>query len=90
MAPAPGIIDGLRAQYVLADRAYDADNLFDKILDQGGEVVIPPRRHRRFQHAYDKARTGCMNTLRRFRRPVRTFACAKYRRSHPWTGTRAP
>ena len=43
------------AEHVLADRAYDADNLFDKILDQRGDVVIPPRRHRRFQHAYDMA-----------------------------------
>ena len=55
MAPARDLIEGLPAEYVLADRAYDANNLFDKILDQGGEVVVPPRRHRRFQHAYDKA-----------------------------------
>ena len=66
MAPAPGIIDGLRAQYGLADRAYDADNLFDKILDQGGEGVIPPRRHRRFQHAYDKAIYKERNRVERF------------------------
>lgn len=24
------------------------------ILDQGGEPVIPPRRHRKYQHAYDR------------------------------------
>ena len=66
MAPARDLIEGLPAQHVLADRAYDADNLFDKILDQGGEVVIPPRRHRRFQHAYDKALYKERNRVERF------------------------
>jgi transposase len=66
MAPARDLIDRLPAQYVLADRAYDADNLFDKILDQGGEVVIPPRRHRRFQHAHDKAIYKERNRIERF------------------------
>ncbi len=54
MAPACGLIEGLRADQVLADRAYDADSLHDLILEQGGEPVIPPRRHRRHQHRYDK------------------------------------
>jgi len=54
MAPACGLIEGLRADQVLADRAYDADSLHDLILEQGGEPVIPPRRHRRYQHRYDK------------------------------------
>ena len=39
---------------MLADRAYDADSLHDTILDQGGEPVIPPRRHRKDQHGYDR------------------------------------
>jgi len=54
MAPACGLIRGLPAEQVLADRAYDADSLHDLILDQGGEPVIPPRRHRKYQHPYDK------------------------------------
>jgi transposase len=66
MAPAPDLIDGLSAAHVLADRAYDADNLFDKVLDQGAEVVVPPRRHRRFQHAYDKAIYKERNRVERF------------------------
>ena len=53
MAPACDLISGLYAEKVLADRAYDADKLHDLILDQGGEPVIPPRRHRKFQHNYD-------------------------------------
>ena len=54
MAPACGLIEGLSADYVIADRAYDADRLHDLILEQGGEPVIPPRRHRKFQHSYDR------------------------------------
>ena len=53
MAPACGLINGLNAEQVIADRAYDADRLYDLILEQGGEPVIPPRRHRKYQHAYD-------------------------------------
>ncbi len=53
MAPACDLIDGLNAEQVIADRAYDADRLYDLILEQNGEPVIPPRRHRKHQHAYD-------------------------------------
>lgn len=55
MAPACAMIEGLPADYVIADRAYDADRLHDLILDQGGEPVIPPRRYRRHQHRYNRA-----------------------------------
>ena len=54
MAPARDLIRGLPAQQVLADRAYDADALHDLIFEQGGIPVIPPRRHRRHQHDYDR------------------------------------
>lgn len=53
MAPACDLIDGIATGQVLADRAYDADRLHDLILDQGGEPIIPPRRHRKYQHSYD-------------------------------------
>ena len=54
MAPACDLVRGLPAGQVLADRAYDADRLHDLILDQGGQPVIPPRRHRKHQHRYDR------------------------------------
>lgn len=53
MAPACDLVAGLASGKVLADKAYDADRLHDLILDEGGEPVIPPRRHRRYQHHYD-------------------------------------
>ncbi len=48
-------VRGLPAGQVIADRAYDADALHDLALEQGSEPVIPPRRHRRHQHRYDRA-----------------------------------
>jgi transposase len=54
MAPACDLIRGIPAAKVLADRAYDADSLHDLIYRQGGEPVISPRRHRKYQHRYDR------------------------------------
>jgi transposase len=54
MAPACDLIDGLEAGQVLADKAYDANSLCEKIEAQGGAVVIPPRRHRKHQREYDR------------------------------------
>ena len=42
MAAACGLVQGLSAGQVIADRAYDAHQLHDVILDQGGKPVIPP------------------------------------------------
>lgn len=53
MAPACGLITGLRAEQVIADRAYDADSLCELICAQGGKPVIPPRRHRKVARPYD-------------------------------------
>ncbi len=54
MACALDLIDGLDAEQVLADKAYDADSLCAKIEEQGGAVVIPPRRHRKNPRDYDR------------------------------------
>ena len=54
MAPACRLVAGLARGQVLADRVYDADSLHEVILGEGGKPVIPPRRHRRYQHRYDR------------------------------------
>jgi transposase len=54
MAPAKELIDGLEAGQVLADKAYDANSLCEKIEAQGATVVIPPRRHRKQPREYDR------------------------------------
>ena len=53
MAPACDLVRGLPAGMLIADRAYDADSLHELVMEQGGEPVIPPRRHRNYQ-AYDR------------------------------------
>jgi transposase len=64
MAPACDLIRGLPAGQVLADRAYDADSLHDLIYEQGGEPVIPPRRHRKYRHRYDKLPANFMGFIK--------------------------
>ena len=66
MAAACGLVQGLSAGQVIADRAYDAHQLHDVILDQGGKPVIPPRRHRRYQHTYDKSLIGTAGASKAF------------------------
>jgi transposase len=39
MAPACDLVDGVAAQNVIADKAYDAARLFEKVIDQGGDPV---------------------------------------------------
>ena len=66
MAPACDLIEGVRAHNVLADKAYDANKLYSKIIEQGGDPVIPPKRNRKRQHAYDKAFYKERNRVERF------------------------
>jgi transposase len=60
------LIEGLAAENVIADKAYDGDAIYQEIIDQGGAPVIPPRRHRRRQHSYDKALYKERNHVERF------------------------
>ena len=66
MAPACDLIAGLAAEYAIADKAYDADRLYQKAINQGGDPVVPPRRHRKRQHGYDKALYKERNRVERF------------------------
>ena len=66
MAKALDLIDGIKPDAVLADRAYDADRLVDAILDAGVEPVIPPRRYRKHQHTHNKALCKDGNVIEQF------------------------
>jgi transposase len=52
--PASGLITGLSASHVLADRAYDADAFIALAQTQGSQVVIPPKVNRREKRYYDR------------------------------------
>ena len=47
--------DSFCAQYLLADRGYDTDEMLDQALERGMTPVIPPRKDRKAQRKYDKA-----------------------------------
>ena len=51
---AEALIDGLFADYLMADKAYDTNALLRLLDDRGIEPVIPPRRHRRDQRDFDR------------------------------------
>ena len=48
------LIEGIDADYLLADRGYDANAIIEAAKAAGMEPVIPPKRNRRFQRAYDR------------------------------------
>ena len=73
MVPASDLIDGFAAEYVLADKAYDANRLYDKIINQGGDPVIPPRRNRKRLHAYDTVLYKERNRVERFFSRIKHF-----------------
>jgi transposase len=48
------LIEGIDADYLLADRAYDTDAIINMATMQGMELVIPPKKNRKEQRYYDK------------------------------------
>ena len=50
----PWLIEGFRADFALADRAYDADACLEAVAACGAEAVIPPKRNRIERRPYDE------------------------------------
>ena len=48
------LIDGITADYLLADKGDDSEEIVKPAEDQGMIAVIPPRKNRTSQRAYDK------------------------------------
>ena len=49
------LIDGLDAECLLTDKAYDTNEIIAAARELGMEPVIPPKSHRREQRDYDQA-----------------------------------
>ena len=47
------MIEGITAEALLADKAYDTDEIVMKAISQGMKVVIPPKSNRRKKRQYD-------------------------------------
>lgn len=74
-AQSEALITGFLADYVIADKGYDSDAFVEAIEEQGAKAVIPPRRMRKEQRAYDKALykdrnlvERCFQKLKHYRR----------------------
>jgi hypothetical protein len=51
---ASGLIEGIDAQCLLADRGYDTNEIVEKTEGAGMQVVIPPEKKRKVWRPYDK------------------------------------
>jgi transposase len=51
---AENLLAGIDAEHLIADRGYDSDDIVKKAESQGINAVIPPRKNRKTQRAYDK------------------------------------
>ena len=48
------MIDGFDAEVLLADRAFDTDNVLEEATHRGMKIVIPPKRKRKKKREYDR------------------------------------
>ncbi len=48
------MIEGIKGDYLLADRGYDSDAIVVQANAQGMVAVIPPRKSRKVQREYDR------------------------------------
>jgi transposase len=48
------LVEGISAGSLIADKAYDMDEILHSAREASMQVVIPPRSHRKEQRAYDK------------------------------------
>ena len=48
------LIEGIEAEYLLADKGYDSDTFVKGLDEKGVKAVIPPRRNRKTQREYDR------------------------------------
>jgi len=48
------LIEGLKVEYLLADRGYDTNALLEQAQKQGMEAVIPPKKNRAVRRPYDQ------------------------------------
>ena len=48
------LVEGITAEYLLADKGYDSDALIESLKKDGIQPVIPPRKNRKHMRGYDK------------------------------------
>ena len=73
MAPAVDLIDGIAADYVLADKAYDADALIEVLEERDIVPVIPPKKNRTKPRETDFALYRERNLIERFFNKIKHY-----------------
>lgn len=73
IALAHDLVEGIEADAMLADKGYDADHLVERIAETGIGVVIPPKRNRKIQRAYDTELYKERNRIERFFNKLKQF-----------------
>ena len=48
------LIDGISAEWLLADKGYDNNKILEYAIQAGMQVVIPPKKNRKEQRKYDE------------------------------------
>lgn len=63
---ADALLNGKKASFVIADKAYDSDRTLDKIAQIDATAVIPPKSNRKEQRDFDKHYYKDRNLIERF------------------------
>jgi transposase len=67
------LLEGRRADAVLADKAYDANQLVEFVKELGAEVVIPPLSQRKVQRKFDSVLYEERNQIERMYNKLKHF-----------------
>ena len=70
---AAALLQGLKPDAVLADKAYDADDLVRSIEAMNAKAVIPPRASRKVQRSFDRSQYRNRNVIERFFARLKQF-----------------
>ena len=70
---ADALIEGQAFDAVIADKGYDDEALVTRIEASDAAAVIPPRRNRRFQRAYDQHLYKERNLAERFINRIKQY-----------------
>ena len=70
---ANALIEGLSAEFILADKGYDSNEFMKAIEMSGAQPVIPPKSNRLNQRAYDKEVYKERNLIERLFQKLKNF-----------------
>ncbi len=79
ITPACDLITGLKADWTIADRAYDADRFIALAVKQGSEPVIPPKSNRLEQRWFDRRLYKERHLVECFFAKIKVYRCISTR-----------